>query len=117
LAGELEIAQATGQAVVKITCPSADVADRLAHALVEARAAACVNIVAGVTSVYRWQGEICRDHEVLLLVKTSMARSEQLLRLVQEHHPYEVPEVIWTAVVQGSRGYLEWMLECLAREG
>ena len=114
MAGELALAAGTGQAVVKITCPDAEVADRLAVALVESGVAACVNIVTGVTSVYRWQGEICRDSEVLLLVKSSFEKGEELLRVVQQHHPYEVPEAIWSRIELGSQSYLDWMAQSLS---
>lgn len=113
MARELTLAEASGHAVCKITCPSAEVADQLATALVERRAAACVNIVPGITSVYHWQGEICRDSEVLLLVKTRLEAAERLLGIVAEIHPYEVPEVLWTEVTNGNRTYLEWLSENL----
>lgn len=113
MARELRLAEATGHAVVKITCPSAEVADALALALVQQRAAACVNVIPGITSVYRWQGEICRDPEVLLLIKTSMDQRERLLKIVEEVHPYEVPEVLWTPVAWGNRSYLNWLTESL----
>jgi hypothetical protein len=61
LARELALSQASGQAICKITCPDVEVANRLATALVQRRVAACVNLVPGITSVYHWQGEICRE--------------------------------------------------------
>jgi periplasmic divalent cation tolerance protein len=116
LARELTLAPATDQAICKITCPSAEVADNLAQALIERQFAACVNIVPGITSVYRWQGEICRDSEVLLLVKTSLDVAKRLLKVVEEIHPYEVPEVLWTRVSQGSQSYLDWLTESVERD-
>jgi periplasmic divalent cation tolerance protein len=114
LARKLTLADAAdGQAVAKITCPSVEVADLLANALIERRVAACVTIVPGVTSVYRWQGEICRDSEVLLLVKTTLDRSGELLQAVEEIHPYDVPEVLWSKVHRGSQSYLDWLTECV----
>lgn len=101
--------------MVKITCPSAEIADALASALVERGAAACVNVVPGVTSIYRWQGEICRDAELLLLIKTTLEQAERLLKIVEEIHPYEVPEVLWTAVDQGSESYLDWLRQSVSR--
>lgn len=111
MARKLTLAKASGQALVKITCPSQQVATLLAEALVEGKAAACVNIVPEVTSVYRWQGRLCREPEVLLIVKTHLDRAERLLGIVEEHHPYEVPEVLWIEVNQGSQSYLEWLDE------
>lgn len=109
MARELSLRAASDQAVVKITCPSLEVADRLASRLVEERLAACVNLIPGLTSVYHWQGEICRDQEVLLLAKTTLSRAEPFLAVVAEEHPYEVPEVLWLRVEQGSRSYLDWL--------
>lgn len=113
MARELEWAAAEGHAVCKITCPSTETAERLASALIERRAAACVNIIPGISSVYHWKGEICRDSEVLLLAKTRLEKSEHLLKIVEEIHPYEVPEVLWTAVTSGSKSYLDWLSENL----
>lgn len=113
MARELKLAHSTSHALAKITCPSLEVADLLATALVERQVAACVNVVPGITSVYRWKGEVCRDSEVLLLVKTSLDKGEDLLRVVSDHHPYEVPEVIWTKLYMGSESYLDWLTECL----
>lgn len=114
MARELRLARADGEAVVKITCPSNEVANDLASALVERRVAACVNVIPGITSIYRWQGEICRDPEVLLIVKTTFDQSEALLKVVGELHPYEVPEALWIAVDRGNESYLEWLRQSVA---
>ncbi len=114
MARELSLARGTDQAVVKITCPSLEVAEKIALALVEKRAAACVNIIPGVTSVYQWQGKICRDSETLLLVKTTMAKGDEVLAVLAAEHPYEVPEAIWTRVEQGSQSYLDWITKAVA---
>ena len=116
MARELNLVASDTHAVAKITCPSPEVADTLAAALVESRAAACVNIVPGVTSIYRWQGQTQRDSEVLLLVKTTLEKGRDVLRLVGEHHPYTVPEVIWVPVCQGSQSYLDWLTECVGAD-
>ncbi len=86
-------------------------AERLASALVEARAAACVNILAGCRSVYRWQGEVETASEVPLLMKTTRAAYPRLEKIVREHHPYELPEIIAIPVVAGLPGYLQWVAE------
>ncbi len=86
-------------------------AERLASALVEARAAACVNILAGCRSVYRWQGEVETASEVPLLMKTTRAAYPRLEKIVREHHPYEPPEIIAIPVVAGLPGYLQWVAE------
>ena len=93
------------------TCPDAGVADRIAGALVSARLAACVNILPGVRSVYRWQGAIERADELLLLIKTTRAQLEPLAALIASLHPYELPEVLAVEVAGGSPGYLDWVVE------
>ncbi len=114
MARELKLAPAeSGQAVLKVTCPSPEVAERLASVLIELRLAACVNILPGVTSVYLWEGRVCRDTEVLLFVKTALEKGSEVLKVLEREHPYEVPEAIWTSVVQGSQSYLDWMTETM----
>jgi len=94
-----------------ITVPDQDTADRLANALVEKRLAACVNIIPDLKSVYRWQGDICRDDESLLLVKTVRSRFDELKAAVIELHPYKLPEIIAVDVVAGLEAYLAWVAE------
>lgn len=94
------------------TCPP-DRADALASALVDERLAACVNITAPVTSVYRWQGEVARDDERLLIIKTTMARREAMASRLFELHPYDVPELLFVPV-GGSAPYLEWVRTSVA---
>ena len=96
--------------VVLVTCPP-DKAEAIAAALVEARVAACVNVVPGLRSVYRWKGAVQHDDEALLLVKTTRDRFEALKRAVLKHHPYELPEVIALPVERGHAPYLEWVVE------
>jgi len=93
------------------TCPDADSAARIARALVEERLAACVNRVPGLTSVYRWRGEVQEDGEVLLLIKTTRDRLEALRARLIELHPYEVPELIAVNIVAGHTPYLDWLRE------
>ena len=80
--------------VVLITAPNAECAESLARALVEERLAACVNVVPGVRSFYRWEGEVQDDPEVLLIIKTSADRCSALAARVEELHPYDLPEVL-----------------------
>ena len=94
-----------------VTAPDAAQAERLARALVEEGLAACVNIVPGVRSIYRWQGKICDDAEVLCLVKTRPALFERARQRIVELHPYDVPEVLAFAVDDGSPPYLAWLRE------
>ena len=95
--------------LVLSTCPDAATAERLAGLLVEQRLAACVNIVPGLTSVYRWQGETQQDSEVLLLAKSRADRYPALESALVENHPYELPEVVAVSLNQGLEGYLAWI--------
>jgi len=95
--------------VVFITAPRGRRAEALARGLVEARLAACVNVVPGLVSHYRWEGEIRRDAECLLIVKTTPRKLRALERWVKAHHPYSVPELIALPVVAGSKDYLAWV--------
>lgn len=97
--------------IVFITAGSAEEAERIAHALVEERLAACVNIVSGVTSVYRWEGQVQRDAEVLLILKTVESRLPALIRRVEDLHSYDVPEVIALPITGGSPEYLAWLAD------
>jgi periplasmic divalent cation tolerance protein len=100
--------------VVLCTVPNAETAEQIAVALVERRLAACVNVVAGVTSVYRWQGEIAKDSERLLIVKTRRDRFEALREAIVARHPYEVPEVVALEIAAGHEPYLSWLDENVA---
>ncbi len=91
------------------SCPDADSAARIADALVDERLAACVGVLPGMRSVYRWQGKVKQADEVLLLVKTVQARLPALSARIQALHPYELPEVLAVDVAGGLPGYLEWI--------
>jgi periplasmic divalent cation tolerance protein len=92
------------------TCPNADVAARIARALVEEQLAACVNRLPGVNSTYRWQGEIHEDAEVLLVIKTTPERFDALRDRLAELHPYEVPELVALEIADGLPAYLAWLV-------
>ncbi|HTV85188.1 MAG TPA: divalent-cation tolerance protein CutA [Dyella sp.] len=91
------------------TCPNADSAQHLAHALVSEGLAACVNRIPAVHSTYRWKGEVTTDSEELLLIKTTAARLEALKERVLALHPYELPELIAVPVELGHGAYLDWV--------
>ncbi|MCF7991147.1 MAG: divalent-cation tolerance protein CutA [Thiohalocapsa sp.] len=97
------------------TCPDSTTAESLSEALVTEGLAACVNIVPGLVSVYRWQGKIEKDNECLLLIKTTEERVPELTARVRQLHPYDEPEVIAHPIVTGSDSYLEWVRTCTAR--
>lgn len=93
------------------TCPDAASARRIADALVGERLAACVNLLPGISSVYRWQGRVERAEEVLLVVKTTRDRLEALTQRVQALHPHELPEVIAVDIAGGLPAYLAWIVD------
>jgi len=95
--------------VVLLTAPDAEQAERLARSLVEERLAACVNVVPGVRSVYRWEGRVEEAGELLLVVKTRADRTEALAARVRELHSYALPEVLELPAVGGSPAYLDWV--------
>jgi periplasmic divalent cation tolerance protein len=99
--------------LVCISCPAA-AAEPLAAALVEARLAACVNILPGVRSVYRWQGGLERADETLLLAKTGAQRYAALEAEVRRLHPYELPEVVAVHVARGLPDSLQWVHDSTA---
>jgi periplasmic divalent cation tolerance protein len=106
----------TDKLVVLVTCSSAAEARRIARAVVEARLAACVNVLPGaVTSVYRWKGKVESARERLILIKTSRKRLAKLRAAVERLHSYDVPEFIALSVVAGSPKYLAWLEESLAQ--
>ena len=100
--------------VVLVTCPNRRAAETIGRTLVEERHAACANVVPGLTSTYRWQGKICRESEVLVLLKTRRSCFPTLARRVRQLHPYSVPEIVALPVVLGSRTYLAWVAESTA---
>jgi periplasmic divalent cation tolerance protein len=95
--------------VVLISAANGEEAARLADMLVGAHLAACVQILPEIESVYRWQGKIERQSEVLLLAKTELAKFEDLEREVRALHSYETPEIVALSITTGSTPYLEWI--------
>lgn len=98
----------SGFIVVYVTCPT-EQASALARVLITEKAAACVNIISNVRSIYRWQNKIEDDNESMLLIKTTTIALDQLSELVKQHHPYELPEIIATPIVAGLADYLSWI--------
>jgi periplasmic divalent cation tolerance protein len=95
--------------VVLLTAANGEEAARLADMLIGAHLAACVQILPEMESVYRWQGKIERQPEILLLVKTARSKFDDLEREVRALHSYETPEIIALPIVAGSSPYLEWL--------
>jgi len=101
----------TGPLIVLSTVASAEDGERIARALVEKGVAACVNVLPGLVSIYRWKGAIERDEERLLIIKTEGERFEALRQALVALHPYEVPEVLALPVAGGHPPYLSWLSE------
>ena len=97
--------------LVLTTADSEDLAKRLADTLVKRHQAACVNIIPGMTSVYRWSGGIKRDPELLVLIKTIETRFEAVSATIRELHGYEMPEVFSIPAHQVEEAYLRWIVE------
>jgi periplasmic divalent cation tolerance protein len=95
--------------VVLCTAPVGD-AENIAKALVEERLAACVN-VAAVRSYFSWEGQLCRDAEDLLIIKTEQRIAEQLMARIRELHSYQLPEMIMLQIAGGDKGYLQWIAQ------
>ena len=101
--------EASNAIVVFMTAANGEEAARLAEMLVGAHLAACVQILPEMESVYRWQGKIERQSEVLLLAKTTREKFDDLEREVRALHSYDTPEIIAVPVVTGSAPYLDWL--------
>ena len=99
--------------LVLVTCPAKD-SRKVARAVVRSKAAACVNIVPGLHSIFRWKGKIEEADECLLLMKTRTSLVGKLEQVVKKSHPYDVPEVISIEIARGLRRYLDWIVESTA---
>ncbi len=97
--------------VVFVTCGSEEEGLKIAHALVEERLAACVNLVSPIRSIYRWEGKVWDEKEWLLIIKTQTARFEDVEKKVKSLHSYSVPEIIALPITKGYSSYLNWLEE------
>lgn len=100
--------------LIYCTCPDMETAEQIARRLLTDELAACVNILPGVRSIYRWQGEVETAQEHLLLIKSQQARYAMIEAAIKAMHPYEVPEIIAVAIDNGSTEYLQWIDSCLS---
>ncbi len=101
----------TDYVLVMTTLPADADAATFAHTLVETRLAACVNLLPGMESIYRWEGKVEQERERQLVIKTTRARVVALRERVRELHPYDVPEFIVLPIVDGHDAYLRWVGE------
>lgn len=99
----------TGALIILMTAPDAGEGERIAGSLLDEGVIACANIVPGVVSLYRWEGELKRDAEVLVVMKTWTTVESRAIALAQEIHPYEVPEILVLDVKGGAAPYLAWV--------
>lgn len=110
------MAQSSPYSLVFSTCPDADTAHAIARVLVEDGLAACVSVLPGLQSVYRWQGKVETAHEHLLLIKTRADRYSRLEGVIRAHHPYELPEVVSVSIDAGLPEYLSWIDSLVGKE-
>lgn len=113
VAGRLNEAAGNDRPVlVYATFPSADVAVNVGDWLVESGLAACVNIVPGMTSIYRWEGAVHRDPEAMALIKTRASLVERVVEGVRARHPYDNPALVVLEPGGGSADFLRWIMDC-----
>jgi periplasmic divalent cation tolerance protein len=96
---------------VFVTAKSVDEAQTIGYALVNERLAACVNILLAVRSIFRWEGEVQKEHEVMMIVKTQRHLFDRLSQRITELHSYDVPEIVAVPIEAGSPAYLSWLAE------
>lgn len=92
------------------TFPSAEAAELIGRLLIEQRLAACVNVIAGMTSIYRWEGRIARDSEAVMIIKTRKGAADAVIAAVKERHSYTNPALLVIPVEAGSADYIAWLL-------
>lgn len=97
--------------VVFITTPNKKQAQDIASSLVSKGAAACVNIISDVDSIFRWKDKLDKQKECLLIVKSRKSLMPKLIKLVKSKHSYEVPEIIALPIIAGNKDYLDWLDE------
>ncbi|MFC2048804.1 divalent-cation tolerance protein CutA [Elusimicrobiota bacterium] len=102
--------------VVFVTAGSSEEADKIASVLVERKLAACVSINKDIVSIYRWKGDICRDKEVQLIIKSKKTMLASIITAVKELHSYEIPEIASIDISGGSLEYLRWIDESVSEK-
>ena len=95
--------------VVVTSLPNLEAAKALAHTLIEEKMAACVQLMDGIQSVYRWEDKVCEEHEVLLSAKTLSSKWQEILSFIKDKHPYDLPEILAFSPEQYSQQYGEWV--------
>ena len=105
-----------GAIVIVTTVGTEEQAYLIAREIVARRQAACVNILPGVRSIYRWKGKICKDGELLLIVKTMESEFEGVAATIRELHSYELPEILSFAATRGEPSFLAWIVQSVDKE-
>jgi len=100
--------------IILCTCPDQKTAEDISSYLVSHKLAACVNIIAGITSIYEWQGQIEKSQEQLLLIKSHIDKYAAIEDKIKSLHPYELPEIIAVPIERGHPDYLQWINTCLS---
>lgn len=100
--------------IIFCTCPDRATAEQIAHLLIDSNLAACVNIVPGIISIYKWQGKIESADEHLLLIKSNDESYQAVENKIKAHHPYELPEIVAIPITNGLPEYLNWIDSCLS---
>lgn len=95
--------------VILATAPTKDIAEKLAEGLIEGRLAACVNIIPGLTSIYRWQDTVEKTEEFQLIIKTRLGLQREVAEFIRQNHPHDVPEVVCVPIWGGNDSYLDWI--------
>ena len=103
-------------AIILTTASAVEEGQSIANTLVEKQLAACVNIIPNISSVYRWEGQIQSETEVLLLIKTTKDLEAEVYREVQNVHSYDTPELITLPITNGSKTYLDWMTNAVGKQ-
>ena len=105
-----------GAIVVVTTVGTEEQAYLIAREIIARRQAACVNILPGVRSIYRWKGKICKDGALLLVIKSMESEFEGLAATIRELHSYELPEILSWNVTRGEKGFLDWILSSVDKD-
>lgn len=109
MAQSIAFSSETPYSMAFVTVPNKDVGKKLASGLVDKQLAACVNMIPGLTSIYKWEGKIEEDSELLLMIKTKTELVDEISEYVRKNHPYDVAEVISSKIDNGNPPYLEWI--------
>jgi periplasmic divalent cation tolerance protein len=95
--------------LIYVTTPSREEAEKIAEAVVTERLAACANILDGVTSIFHWEGTLCRENEAVLILKTTEEKADALTARIKELHSYECPCIVTLPIERGNPAFLEWI--------